>query len=169
MNVRSMPWRKIILGSVLLVSVGAALWLASQEDDEPEVPRPSRTRRAQVATKAVSAPPQLQLQSLQRPRQAVGSHDDAFAPHSWVPLVAPAAPPPPPAPAAPILPFTYHGQLADGPVITVFLMRGEQTYVVKRGDTLLDTYRVDDVQPSALVLTYLPLNQQQVLPTGEMN
>lgn len=158
-----------MLGSLLLASVAAALWQASQEEEEPQVPRSSRARRTQLTAKGAGEPPQLQLQLLQRPSQTVAAQDDAFAPHSWLPSVVPVAHPPAPAPTAPVLPFTYHGQLADGPVITVFLMRGEQTYIVKRGDTLLDIYRVDDVQPNALVLTYLPLNHQQVMPIGETN
>lgn len=169
MNEGKLPLRKAILGVLLLASVMAALWLSAQDETEVETTRPSRARGSQRRPVGTDDQPRLQLQFLQRASQTVEKNEDAFAPHSWVPVVAPMPPAPPAAPTAPALPFTYHGQLVEGSVVTAFLMKGDQTFIVKRGDTVLDSYRVDDVQPNALVLTYLPLEQQQVMPIGEMN
>jgi hypothetical protein len=37
---------------------------------------------------------------------------------------------------------------------------------VQKGETLLGTWRVDQVTRQQIVFTFLPLNQQQVLPLG---
>lgn len=89
---------------------------------------------------------------------------------------APPQPPPPPppvvvAPAAPPLPFRFLGRVADAPDASgaaqgppaVFLTAGQEVLRVKAGDTLLGQYRVDAIEPQAVRLTYLPLNQQQSL------
>jgi hypothetical protein len=50
--------------------------------------------------------------------------------------------------------------------VTVFLARGENTYVVREGSTLDGTYRVDRVDARAVVFTYLPLGMRQELALG---
>jgi hypothetical protein len=75
-------------------------------------------------------------------------------------------PPQPPPPQAPPLPFTYMGKLIDDGRIVVFLTQGEDNYVVRPGDTIDRTYRVDAVTEESLSLTYLPLGQKQQLVFG---
>lgn len=167
MKLDSAALRKTVLAILLLVSVAVALWLALQDEEERAPAAPAQKSERQV--KSEGAPQRVQIQSLKRGSQGVESSDDVFAAHSWFVPAAPVAAPPPPAPTAPVLPFTYGGQLVDGKTVTVFLIHGEENLMAKRGDTLLGTYYVEDVQPKALVLTYLPLKQLQVMPIGEMN
>jgi hypothetical protein len=74
------------------------------------------------------------------------------------------APPPPPEP--PPLPFKYLGQLAEAGRKLVFLAAGERNLVVGAGDVIDGLYRIDAIGTDELMLTYLPMNVQQTLPTG---
>jgi len=50
----------------------------------------------------------------------------------------------------------------DGKVI-VYLARGEDVYTVKVGDLIEAQYRLDSLDETRATLTYLPMNQQQML------
>jgi hypothetical protein len=76
------------------------------------------------------------------------------------------APLPAPAPAAPVLPFTYIGKKLEAGVWEVFLARGEQSFVVREGAVIENTYRIDKIAPPNLSLTYLPLGHTQNLSIG---
>ena len=96
-----------------------------------------------------------------------------FSRQSWY-VAPPAAPPPPvvyqapPPPAAPPLPFTFMGSYrSENAVSTYFLTSGDRVYDVKVGDTLNNTYSVDDVKAGQLLLTYMPLKIQQSIAVGE--
>ena len=167
MKLNPLQLRQWLLAAALLLSVAAALWMGLHDEEEAPSARPARTRAR--ATRTPESAPQLQLQSLTRASQTATDGEGAFVAQSWQ---APPAPPPvvvAPAPSAPPLPFVYAGQLVNGKLTTVFLLHGGETLFANRGDTLLGTYLVDDVRPTALVLTYLPLKQSQVLSIGEMN
>ena len=96
---------------------------------------------------------------------------DAFATRTWYvppPPPPPVKPEPPPKPTAPPLPFAYMGRYEDAESPTVImLVRGDRLYTVSAGDSIDDTYRVDLVEKGRVELTYLPLQQKQVLQTGE--
>jgi hypothetical protein len=66
---------------------------------------------------------------------------------------------------APPLPFVYMGRLAEQNT-TAFLVMGDRNLVVKPGDVNDNTYKIEEVGESAMVLTYLPMNQRQTLPIG---
>lgn len=91
---------------------------------------------------------------------------DLFASRSWIPpppavAMAPVKPPPP---SAPPLPFRYVGQMTDATgQLLVYLARGEDVLLVKVGEQLAGSYRLDNVDDAKLVFTYVPLNQQQML------
>ena len=70
------------------------------------------------------------------------------------------------APTAPALPFQFVGRLGDRDDLQVFLQSGEKLYVVRQGDVIEDTYRLDRVSASELNLVYLPLHQSQTLSVG---
>ncbi|SUD69947.1 Uncharacterised protein [Pseudomonas putida] len=70
------------------------------------------------------------------------------------------------APAAPALPFQFVGRLGDRDDLQVFLRSGEKLYVVRQGDVIDDTYRLDRVSANELGLVYLPLHQSQTLSVG---
>ena len=71
----------------------------------------------------------------------------------------------PPAPVAPPLPFTFVGIVEQGAgKPQAFLSKGDALLIVTAGDQIENnTYRVDSLSPSAVVLTYLPMGQQQTL------
>ena len=92
---------------------------------------------------------------------------DSFAPHEWSPPPPPPPKPAPtPAPVAPPIPYAVLGKQAADGVWQVFLGRQDQVFIVKQGDTLESSYRIEEIKPPALTLTYVPLNQRQVLAIG---
>jgi len=48
-----------------------------------------------------------------------------------------------------------------------FLARGEVLNIVKVGDVIDNSYRVESLSASQVVLTYLPLNQMQTLSVSQ--
>jgi hypothetical protein len=46
----------------------------------------------------------------------------------------------------------------------VFVSRNEEPYSVGQGDTIDNTYRIDEITDSAVTFNYLPLGTQQTLP-----
>lgn len=74
--------------------------------------------------------------------------------------------PAPVAPSAPALPFQFIGRMGERDDLQVFLQSGEKLYVVRQGDVIDDTYRLDRVSATELSLVYLPLHQPQTLSVG---
>ncbi|MBF8757968.1 hypothetical protein [Pseudomonas guariconensis] len=70
------------------------------------------------------------------------------------------------APTAPVLPFQFVGRLGDRDDLQVFLQSGEKLYVVRQGDVIEHTYRLDRISATELDLVYLPLHQSQTLSVG---
>jgi hypothetical protein len=163
--------KRTLLAAGLLLTLAATGWVASQ--DEPKKPATAergaaKARRAAPAPNTADAEPvvELRLDHLRRPDFSEASAE-LFPSRDWQP------PPPPPAPAAapeppraPPLPFAYFGQMAEEGKAVAFLSRGNVNYPVRQGETLEGSYRVDEIRRDAIVLTYLPLQQQQTLATG---
>jgi len=102
------------------------------------------------------------------PERPTGEREvgDAFAVHSWyvAPPPRPAVKVAPPKPVAPPLPFRFVGSYVEqGGAPVYFLVQGERVYDVRVGDTLEGKYSVDGRQGDRLLLTYLPLKEQQAL------
>ena len=57
----------------------------------------------------------------------------------------------------------------DGSEIVVFLEKQNSNYAVRAGDKLDNTYKVDEIKPGVMTLTYLPLGQQQTIAIGAAN
>ena len=171
--------------AILIVGLGATLAAVRWADSLPEVADPStdakaesrphpRARREQQAVTQTTA---LDLQKLQRGPQSE-PESDPFGTRDFrpppppkpkgSPITASAAvlAPPPPPPQAPPLPFTYLGRLDEEQNTTVFLTAGDRNLVVKPGDLIDNTYKVEQVTESTVVLTYLPMNQRQTLAIG---
>jgi len=128
-------------------------------------------RTATVAAREAGASDSV-LDLGRRDRTIPGTEGDAFAKLNWQPPPPPAppaapAPPPvaPPPPAAPPLPFAFVGMVERGAgKPQAFLAKGEALLVVAAGDVIENnTYRVDSLSPSSVVLTYLPLGKQQTI------
>ena len=106
--------------------------------------------------------------------EAASPSRDLFPSQQWTPaqtlatvseqpvLSAPA----PIAPSAPALPFQFIGRMGERDDLQIFLQSGEKLYVVRQGDVIDDTYRLDRVSATELSLVYLPLHQPQTLSVG---
>ncbi|MBM5572284.1 MULTISPECIES: hypothetical protein [Deefgea] len=105
---------------------------------------------------------------------------DLFPKQSWAPppppTPTPGPPPPTPVPVAPPLPFQVTATWKEKNTLYVVVEGQGQSIVlctkcdtlgrIQPGETLLGSYRLDKLTPDLLTFTYLPLNQQQSLPTG---
>jgi hypothetical protein len=93
-----------------------------------------------------------------------------FNAKSWYVPPPPPPPGPPPKPTAPPLPFTYIGKLEEeGGRWTVYLAKGEQSYVVKKGETFDNVYKLEGLENGNLVIQYIPLSIKQFLPIGGLS
>ena len=111
----------------------------------------------------------LNVDNLVRPRLKP-SKSDPFTTYVPKPRVVPTvAAPPPPAPVAPSLPFTFLGRMVEEDSTVLFLSKADQSYSVKVNSVLDKNYRVDSINNTEVVFTYLPLNIQQTLSFSRGN
>lgn len=164
--------RRALLGAALALTLGAVAWSGGQDDGGGvDLAAPGRAvennhTRSREGPRADNADAEAALALPRRPSMKPEG-GNLFPVRSWyVPPPPPKLGPPPP-PMAPPLPFTYVGKMVDGDQLLVFLDRQGRNYVVKAGDVIDGTYRVNGVQGAVLTLTYLPLNIQQSLQIGE--
>ena len=170
--------RWLILGSLLLLSVIAALFV----DDGEEAPGEARQRSTSVAASQplrpavekarrrspeeaspLAALPQFPAPAAEEEKDEVPL-SDPFQVISWV--ITPPPPPPPP-PRAPALPFKYLGKLVDGEAYVVFLGQQNKNLIVREGDRLNGLYLVEQINGKRMVFRYEPLGQLQELAIGE--
>ncbi len=168
----SVPRRRLIFGGALLATVVASVWPRSDENAAVDIVGPA-ARGAQAprtADPALSPPAELPPlgETLERPA-AAKRVADLFAAKSWIPPAPKPAPGAPSAPSAPPFPYTVVGGLADNNVITIVFSNKDQYFVLRAGEVLADTYRLDEVNSNSITVTYLPLGQKQVLPLGTPN
>jgi len=161
--------RTWVLAAGLAAALAAAGWVGGEEraaSVEPalEERAPPRAERPRLTPAAAT----LDLAKLAEPRLAEAA-SDMFQTQTWTPPPAPERRRPPAAPEPPPLPFTFFGRMSEGPQTTVFLSRNEEIFTVRAGDTIAGTWRVDEVNDAAIVLTYLPLSRRQVLDIGAIN
>jgi hypothetical protein len=156
-----------VLGVALALTLVAARLVGREDDGPPPAVTETRARAA-----AGDRPTERLAVDLDRlaARRGGAPAGDPFRALSWQAVaeteVRKQPPPQPPPPQAPPLPFTYMGKLIDDGRIVVFLTQGEDNYVVRPGDTIDRTYRVDAVTEESVSLTYLPLGQKQQLVFG---
>lgn len=81
-------------------------------------------------------------------------------------VVAPQVALSPPKPTAPPLPFVYIGKVIEDGKLTVFVSKQQHNYLLKGGEVIEGTYRVDKVELGRLVFTYVPLETEQVMTFG---
>lgn len=107
------------------------------------------------------------------PERKVERAYDLFAPRSWAPPPAPVAPVSTSAASAvkapPPLPFLYIGRQRAAGVDQVFLAEDEMVHVVQQHSVIRGVYRVEQVAPTYVQLTYLPMNLTQRIPTGSID
>lgn len=117
-------------------------------------PPASASLRALVVDKAAAA----DAQARKKAEAALKARE------RWMAMGPPLPPPPP---VAPPLPFTAVGAISgegvtDGKLVA-FIKQQDQLLLVRAGDTVGQTYRVDSVTSQRIEFTYLPLMQRQVL------
>lgn len=173
--------RKWLLGSALALTLAAVAWVRVNDTSAPTVEDSQKSAQRTTASgngdTARSRPQQnssrsVQLDQLQREPVPVVGVENVFAPKSWYvppPPPPPSRPVPPPPPMAPPLPFTYVGKLVEEGKTTVFLATPDRNFMVREGDIINGTYRVDQLKAPVMILTYLPLNLKQTLQIGEAN
>ncbi|MHC8400408.1 hypothetical protein ACYZTX_13265 [Pseudomonas sp. MDT1-17] len=166
---------KRVVGWVAFFGVAAALtWLpeyftSSQEADASvaavATPTKSKTRGALPAASAGKTAAAV---------KDLGPAGDLFAARSWkaaqklatvteqpvnfTPVVQ--------APSAPPMPFQFIGKLSDRSDLQVFLQNGEKIYVVRKGDVIDETWRIEGISDVELSFIYLPLHLSQTLSVG---
>jgi hypothetical protein len=164
--------RWIFYAIALALTLIAVKWAGGQDraDAAPAAQQDAAARPASAPAAATERTPELRLDLLGA-RASPAPAGDPFQARSWAPEPSPAevtrrrAPPPPP--QAPPVPFAYLGKLVEDATTMVFLSQGDRNYVVRAGDTIEGTYRVDRVGDDRLDLTYLPLKTKQTLPFNE--
>jgi hypothetical protein len=92
---------------------------------------------------------------------------DPFSARSWKPPSPTIAAATQHAPVAPPQPYAYLGKQWDGESWQVFLARGDQNFLVRQGQVLEGTWRVERLTPPGLALTHVPTGQVQDLAIGE--
>ena len=70
------------------------------------------------------------------------------------------------APSVPPMPFQFIGRMDDRVDLQVFLQNGEKIYVVRKGDVIDDTWRIEGISDRELSFVYLPLHVSQTLSVG---
>jgi len=146
---------------------------AAPRDDAALAVKPGKPGDKEVAIVALR--PRAEL--VGEAGEAVFDGGDAvFLSQNWNPPPSKASlqpsgpPPPPPAPMAPAMPFTYIGKAVGGGVWEVFLSRGaDKTYVVREHTIIDGVYRVEKITPPSMTMTYLPLNQVQLINIGALD
>ena len=166
---KALPRRWLVLYGALFATVAAAVWPRADDGAALEVVAPvARSSEAAPGGKPVTAVaaalPELG-ERLERPR-ADKEVENLFGPTSWIPPAPKVAPVMPEPPTAPPFPYASAGSLADKDGPMVVFMKQNQHFIVRRGDVLESTYRIDEIQPRSVTVTYLPLNLQQVVPLG---
>ena len=161
--------RKPILFTLLAATVVAAIWPGA--DDASAVVEPSSAARpAQVAVAAASPGESKPAEWLIQARACIDGRDHAEPVFDDV-LVRGAATATTTAGRSsatsancPAMPFVYAGRLQGvGGRWTYYLMRGDQSFAVSRGETFDTSYRLDSVDDSKMVIEYLPLSVKQTL------
>ena len=166
---------KRVVGWVAFFGVAAALtWLpeyfTSSEEGDASVaavatPSKSKTRGALPAAAATGKPAVV---------KDLSPAGDLFAARSWkaAPQLATVTEQPVnltpvvQVPTAPPMPFQFIGKLNDRTDLQVFLQNGEKIYVVRKGDVIDDTWRIEGISDVELSFVYLPLHLSQTLSVG---
>lgn len=168
--------RPLVIALVITGGLSFYAWWKDSQESEPELDARPRSTAPRAST-AAQAVPSHAVQASAAGTAASAAMVNLFPRQNWAPPPTPTpAPPPPPPPTAPPLPFvmvaSWHENGADQYFVEA---QGQQIVLctscnsmgrVRPGDTLLGVYRLDKISRDMLHFTYLPLNQQQQLPTG---
>lgn len=161
--------RRWLLGGALALTLSAVAAIQGEDETDSSLVQAGTAKARQNTPKGEVDVERTESNTLLKMnRQRLPKNEkDMFAGKSWF------VPPPPPKaelPTAPPLPFVYMGKLAEeGEKMVILLTKQNRSYQVREGDVLDNTYRVDEVQPPVMTLTYLPLNIKQTIQIGVAN
>jgi hypothetical protein len=175
--------RRFILGAALLAAIVASLWPEAPQNQLAAIVEPALPQGAAPAHEKnrVAEPELPRIDSLRpRPPQRGGAAN-LFAAENWNPPPPPPprpakAPPPPPAPqpvaeaapppppSAPPFPYTVAGSVADTKGKMVVFSKQNENFVLRTGEMLEQSYRLDTIEAESVTLTYLPLGLAQRVP-----
>lgn len=167
--------RRVVGWLAFLGLCGLIAWVPEQFFGEPTQDVASDARPVTSKQRdAVAAGKNAASQSSVASTAATVPQVDLFAAQSW--YVAPVmtaeqqaalnAPVIPTVPTAPPLPFQFIGKLEDSKQLQVFLQNGERLYVVRAGDVIDETYKVDRISATEMSFVYLPMKFAQTLSVG---
>jgi len=175
--------RWLVIGSALILTLGAMYQLDQQADDGPSdslpelstdhspdmpVKRSEKTSGAPQA-ESIKANAGVLPDLANKDTSAVSDNGaDLFRSHAWY------VPPPPPkatatafekpVPVAPPVPFGYMGKLENTPQGTlIFLSANNKVVTVVAGQQVDTAWRLDKEDANALQFTYLPLDLPKTL------
>jgi hypothetical protein len=163
--------RKLLLFTLLTASAAAVVW---DRLHRPVLQISAAVPRQPAGASLSQAPRTSEALAVSELRPRTGYLDegkDAFAPlHPPVLATAAvvAASVPEPRPTSPPIPFNVIGKKFDSGHWEVYLAKGDATYIATQGAVIADNYRVESIAPTQMTLVYLPLNEQQTLPTGAL-
>ncbi|SPB18706.1 hypothetical protein NOV72_05908 [Caballeronia novacaledonica] len=150
------------------------------ERDEAAPPAPPSTPDAATPASSASAP---DTHAPENVAVAANAPVDLFPSQNWQPPPPPPPPPgsvkPPPPPEPPPLPFTVRSLWLDSRGVLYIVLAGtgrefplcadcQKKGFLRRGDTILNAYRIDAIDRKQVRFTYLPLKRQQTLSLGEI-
>jgi hypothetical protein len=161
--------RSAIIWTVLAGTVAAAIFAPRGPSSDAVVGVVESAMKPAGAAPA-RADPDVVLEL--KPRDTRDLPIDSFSSTLWpaaAPAPAPAAAAPvvteaaPTAVTAPPLPFRVLGRYIESGRATVFIQYNEKTVIATEGTLINDQYRVETINDTAMALTYLPLNERQIL------
>ncbi|MBB5368340.1 MULTISPECIES: hypothetical protein [unclassified Janthinobacterium] len=166
-----LPTRRQGLWLAALLTAALCGWTAWREqDDGASSASASNAAPHRRAVPAISPAPGAAVISagadgLLERDPLVESKTDLFRFVSFQPPPPKALPPPPspppPAPSAPSFPYRYFGRMVDvdGKTVT-YLARGDALIPIHVRQLLDNTYRIDAVTETQIVVTYVPLEEK---------
>ena len=163
------PARRRLLLAAAFVAALVSAALAPSEEAPPPAKRKAKAPAAPAAVQPaerlaareiIEVPP---VSNYQRSTAEGISVVNLFEPRA-PPSVAPA----PAKPVAPKPPFTYMGLIEESGRTKVALAQGDQLLLVAKGEQFSGSYRLDEVSPDTIVVTYLPLEERQSLSMGAL-
>lgn len=171
---------QLLLGATLAVTA-YTFWQDTQQEAELESSARPAPRSVASEIKAIgkTASSSSAVSSETSASQAM-SLSDLFPKQNWAPPppkpTATPKPTPTPIPVAPPFPLqvtsTWHDKTSDYYVLEgqgqslVLCNRCDTLGRIQPGDSFLGVYRLDKLSRDVITVTFLPLNQQQSLPTG---
>jgi hypothetical protein len=153
-----------VIALALIASVGIGRERRSDIQPEPAARIDTRIAPREPSTDDIDV---ARIERSHQPLEA--SKVDPFRQHSFAAPAQGAGPAGEPAPrTAPALPFRYVGKMIEDGKLSVFVMRGDDSFSLHKGQRI-DDYRVDKVTESEVVFTYLPLKTRQELNLSAVN